>query len=144
MATDAVASVTAERDSLQGIDEKLKVLGTTAKAITIVDDLNVKTKTMPPANVGGATDGATPEVAASAILDDLLRFRDRYFESHSVTDAHRKKADVAAEIQNALTKLEKLNDPLTTIGQQALYLTLRGRINNANQVSALGLRIGRC
>ena len=81
-----------------------------------------------------ASNEENAEEAATAILDDLLRFRDRYFESHSWQDAHRKKDDVAVEIKTALTKLEKLNEPLTAAGRQAYYLTLRGRINNANQV----------
>ena len=115
---------------VQEIEEKLrKVLGNDRTSVD--DDNDLTNTTKPPVS---PPDDAVEK--ASAILDDLLRFRDRYFESHSWRDAHRKKADVAAEMIAALAKLEKLNDRLTELGRQAFYLTLRGRINNANQVSA--------
>ena len=119
------------------IEEKLgKVLGNDRTSLDDDDDDDddLTNTTAQPPTAPPPPDDAVEK--ASAILDDLLRFRDRYFESHSWRDAHRKKADVAAEMIAALAKLEKLNDRLTELGRQAFYLTLRGRINNANQVSA--------
>jgi len=142
----AAAAAATAPDNLRGLDEILdKALGAKLDLANDDDvDLSERTATVasPSNDVATNDDSASlsindcsenAEEAATAILDDLLRFRDQYFESHSLQDAHRKKADVAAEIQRALPKLETLNEPLTADGKQAYYLTLRGRINNANQ-----------
>ena len=147
----AAAAAATAPDNLRGLDEILdKALGAKLDLANDDDvDLSERTATVASASNDVATndDSASlsindcsqnAEEAATAILDDLLRFRDQYFESHSLQDAHRKKADVAAEIQRALPKLETLNEPLTADGKQAYYLTLRGRINNANQVRSTG------
>ena len=91
-------------------------------------------KTIADRKLSESKNGAAQEGAA--ILEGLLSFRDRYFESHPIHRATRKKDDVSVEIENALIKLERLNDQPSEIGCQALYLTLRGRINNANQVGS--------
>lgn len=40
-------------------------------------------------------------------MDLLYKFRDCYFETHSVEDAGRKHSDVAEEMSRALKKLEE-------------------------------------
>jgi len=74
------------------------------------------------------------EVKAKQILDDVLDFRDQYFESHSISQAIRKRQDVSDEVERALVRLDFLGKALSPLSRtQALYLTLRGRIKNANQ-----------
>ena len=146
----AASAVAPACDNLQGLDDKFdKALvppsndshdtdhdedRSVRKPAAAADSVNSGSLCNGTASNESASNEENAEESATAILDDLLRFRDRYFESHSWHDAHRKKDDVAAEIKTALTKLEKWNEPLTAAGRQAYYLTLRGRINNANQV----------
>lgn len=41
------------------------------------------------------------------LVDELYKFRDCYFETHSVEDAGRKHSDVAEEMAQTLKKLEE-------------------------------------
>lgn len=41
------------------------------------------------------------------LVDELYKFRDCYFETHSVEDAARKHSDVAEEMAQTLKKLEE-------------------------------------
>lgn len=132
---------------LQGLDETFKkVLDSrpnSAKDLTVPPSINTNSKTKSESETSRTTENVVADETsrttenvvedATAILDCLLLFRDRYFESHSLRLAARKKEDVSKEIENALSKLERLSESLTAAGKQALYLTLRGRINNANQ-----------
>ncbi|CAJ1086136.1 tetratricopeptide repeat protein 5 [Xyrichtys novacula] len=61
------------------------------------------------------------------LVDDLYKFRDCYFETHSVEEAGRKQKDVAQEMENTLKKLEEKEGDLK---HKAEFLLQKGRCLN--------------
>lgn len=48
-----------------------------------------------------------PISALQELVDDLYRFRDCYFETHSIEDAEKKDGDVTQEIEKTLKYLQE-------------------------------------
>ncbi|TNM93773.1 hypothetical protein fugu_001949 [Takifugu bimaculatus] len=61
------------------------------------------------------------------LVDDLYRFRDCYFETHSIEDAEKKDGDVTQEIEKTLKYLEEKENQLK---QKAEFLLQKGRCLN--------------
>ena len=101
---------------LQGLDETFKkVLDSrpnSAKDLTVPPSINTNSKTKSESETSRTTENVVADETsrttenvvedATAILDCLLLFRDRYFESHSLRLAARKKEDVSKEEAEAL------------------------------------------
>lgn len=61
------------------------------------------------------------------LVDELYKFRDCYFETHSVEDAARKRSDVTEEMDKTLKKLEEKEELLK---HKAEFLLQKGRCLN--------------
>ncbi|KAM6908962.1 tetratricopeptide repeat protein 5 [Xenentodon cancila] len=61
------------------------------------------------------------------LVDELYRFRDSYFETHSVEDAGKKQSEVAQEMEVTLKKLEEKEK---CFKHKAEFLLLKGRCLN--------------
>ncbi|XP_066579055.1 tetratricopeptide repeat protein 5 isoform X2 [Amia ocellicauda] len=63
-------------------------------------------------------------ISLTALVDELYRFRDHYFDTHAVEDAGRKQGDVAQEMERTLKRLEEEEDRYR---HDAAFLLLKGR-----------------
>ncbi|XP_068164312.1 tetratricopeptide repeat protein 5 [Antennarius striatus] len=61
------------------------------------------------------------------LVDDLYKFRDCYFEAHSLEEAAKKQSDVTQELEKTLKKLEEKEDEFK---HKAEFLLLKGRCLN--------------
>ncbi|XP_034020516.1 tetratricopeptide repeat protein 5-like [Thalassophryne amazonica] len=69
------------------------------------------------------------------LVDELYKFRDCYFETHSVTDAKRKRSDVTEKMKQTLLKLEEKEERMK---RQAEFLLQKGRcLNVASEFSTV-------
>lgn len=64
-----------------------------------------------------------------SLVDELYKFRDCYFETHSVEEAGKKQSDVAQELEKTLKRLQEYEDRYK---QKAEYLLLIGRCMNVS------------
>uniref|UniRef100_A0A8C5EWU6 Tetratricopeptide repeat protein 5 OB fold domain-containing protein n=1 Tax=Gouania willdenowi TaxID=441366 RepID=A0A8C5EWU6_GOUWI len=64
------------------------------------------------------------------LVDDLYKFRDCYFETHSLDDATRKTSDVAQQMEQTLKKMEEQEQSLK---HKAEFLLQKGRCLNVAQ-----------